>query len=64
MEDWPEVKRFALEVATKFREIKYIGWDIGLSPRRANDYRNKQKAGYGDDSGLLWWHTGRPEDQA
>jgi hypothetical protein len=32
MENWPEVKRFALEVATKFREIKYIGWDIGLSP--------------------------------
>jgi hypothetical protein len=32
MESWTEVKRFALVVAKKFREIKYIGWDIGLSP--------------------------------
>jgi len=28
---WPQVLQFVLEVASKFREITYLGWDIALT---------------------------------
>jgi hypothetical protein len=31
VEKWAETKAFALEVTKKFREIKYMGWDIAFS---------------------------------
>lgn len=31
METWSEAKRFAIAVAQKFREIKYMGWDIAFT---------------------------------
>lgn len=31
IEEWPAVKAFALAVAKKFREIKYLGWDVALT---------------------------------
>jgi hypothetical protein len=31
IEEWGEAKTFALGVARKFREIKYMGWDIAFS---------------------------------
>jgi hypothetical protein len=31
IEKWAETKAFALEVTKKFREIKYMGWDIAFS---------------------------------
>jgi hypothetical protein len=31
IETWPEAKQFALDVAKKFREIRYMGWDIAFT---------------------------------
>jgi hypothetical protein len=31
IERWDEIKQFTLAVARKFREIKYMGWDIAFS---------------------------------
>ncbi len=31
IEVWPQVKRLALESAGKFREMKYLGWDIAFT---------------------------------
>lgn len=31
VEQWDDVKAFALQVAKKFREIKYLGWDIAVT---------------------------------
>lgn len=31
LEEWDAVKTFALEVAEKLREMRYIGWDIGFT---------------------------------
>jgi hypothetical protein len=31
MEKWEEAKAFSLAVARKFREIKYMGWDVAFS---------------------------------
>ncbi|MEI6821632.1 MAG: sugar-transfer associated ATP-grasp domain-containing protein [Bacteroidota bacterium] len=31
--NWEEVKDFVLIVATKFRDIKYLGWDIAVSDK-------------------------------
>jgi hypothetical protein len=31
IEAWGDVKAFAIEVATKLREINYLGWDIALT---------------------------------
>jgi hypothetical protein len=33
IEKWQQVKALALEVALKFREIKYLGWDIAITPQ-------------------------------
>jgi hypothetical protein len=43
IEAWPEVKAFALEAARKFREIRYLGWDVahtqnGFSVIEANHH--------------------------
>ena len=31
IESWHEAKKFTIEVAKKFREIKYMGWDIAFT---------------------------------
>ena len=31
IEQWQEAKKFALEAAEKFREIKYLGWDVAFT---------------------------------
>ena len=31
IKEWPVLKTFALDVAKKFREIKYLGWDVALT---------------------------------
>jgi hypothetical protein len=31
IEAWPQVKAFALAAAKKFREMRYLGWDIALT---------------------------------
>jgi glutathione synthase/RimK-type ligase-like ATP-grasp enzyme len=31
LENWTTVKAFAVHVAEKFREIRFLGWDIALT---------------------------------
>jgi hypothetical protein len=48
METWQTAKTFALAVAHKYREIKYLGWDIAFTPNgpAVIEFNNKPDIGH------------------
>jgi hypothetical protein len=47
IERWPEIKKFALEAASKFREVRYLGWDVAFTKEGFSIIEMNHHPGFG-----------------